>query len=717
MAERAAVGTVTGFKLKGHTLEISARPGKARIMFLSDDTFRIRVAPGGRFVDETGMVVRPDDVPGIEPEVEDTGSYYRIRTAALALRVYRDPLRFGLYRPDDATRIVEETRCLTISDGNGPTTQYLTRGADEQFFGGGMQNGRFSHRSRSIDIAASYNWDDGGCPNSVPFYLSTAGYGVFRHTFAPGTYRFGHTVRTAHQEPRFDAYYFVGGLKHVIDRYTDLTGRPLMPPIYGLEMGDADCYCHNANRGERHTLDALAVADGYVEQQMPLGWMLVNDGYGCGYEHLEEVTEGLADRHITLGLWTSTGLADQAREVRAGARVRKLDVAWVGPGYRFALDACRQAYEGIEAHSDARGFVWTPEGWAGSQRYAVHWSGDQEGSWEYIRWQIPTYAGATMSGQAYTTGDVDGIYTGGTPETYTRDLQWKMFLPVAMTMDGWAETDKQPWRHGEPYTSINRAYIQLRERLLPYFYTYSAQAHRTGVGMIRPLVFGYPDDPGILREEVKYEFLCGDSFLVAPVYQDEEVRDGIYLPAGTWIDYWTGERHRGPLRLHGHPAPLDRLPLFVKAGSIIPMWPDGTRSWETRDRTQLDLDVYPDCDGSFTLYEDDGVTRAYTTGEYAEQTFTIATAADGLTVTIGSSAGAYTGRPASRRYALRICHPGAPTAVAGSAGGRSMDLAGQHTSDRGGTTIVTTPPIEGTVTATVTLGWAAPATFRSHRDD
>jgi alpha-glucosidase (family GH31 glycosyl hydrolase) len=679
MAERPAVGPVTGFDMKGSTVEISARPAKARIVFLTDDTFRIWVAPGGRFVDENDMVVRPDQ-PGVAPEVTDTGGYVLFTTAALALRVYKEPLRFGLYRPDDRTRIVEEKRCLTTHDGAGPTTQYLTRAPDEQFFGGGMQNGRFSHRHKAIDIAVSYNWDDGGCPNSVPFYLSSAGYGVFRNTFAPGAYHFHDTVRAAHQEQRFDAYYFVGGFKQVIDRYTELTGRPPMPPIYGLEMGDADCYCHNANRGERSTLDALEVADGYVERGMPLGWMLVNDGYNCGYEDLDRVAEGLRDRHITLGLWTSTGLKGQAGEVRAGARVRKLDVAWVGPGYRFALDACRQAYEGIEAHCDGRGFVWTPEGWAGSQRYAVHWSGDQEGSWEYIRWQIPTYAGATMSGQAYTTGDVDGIYNGN-PETYTRDLQWKTFLPVTMTMDGWAETDKQPWRHGEPYTSINRRYIRLRERLLPYFYTYSALAHRHGVGLVRPLALEYPDDPATLREEVKYQFLCGEAFLVAPVYQDEEVRDGIYLPAGTWIDYWTGERHDGPVRLHGYPAPLERLPLFVKGGSIVPMWPEGTLSWATRDTGQLDLDLYPDGDSTFTLYEDDGVTRAYAVGEYAEQTFTVAASDTEVALTIGASAGHYAGQPTSRAYLVRI----------------------HHDPDHGGVTEVRTAPIPASTETTIIL--------------
>ena len=644
---------MTKIALSGNTVEISARPVRARVTFLTDDVFRIWVAPGGRFVDETDMVVTTG-YPGVVPEVVDAGTYVRISTAALALRVYKDPLRFGLYRNDDATLIVEEKRALSFEDEGA--TQYLTRGQAEQFFGGGMQNGRFSHRHKAIDIAVSYNWDDGGCPNSVPFYLSSAGYGVFRHTFAPGRYVFHDTVRTTHRERRFDAYYFVGDAKHVIGRYTELTGRPLMPPIYGLEMGDADCYCHNANRGERHTLDALQVADGYVEREIPLGWMLVNDGYGCGYEDLDRTGAGLRDRSISLGLWTSTGLADQAKEVRSGTRVRKLDVAWVGPGYRFALDACRQAFEGIEDNCDGRGFVWTPEGWAGSQRYAVHWSGDQEGSWEYIRWQIPTYAGATMSGQAYTTGDVDGIYTGSAA-TYTRDLQWKMFLPVAMTMDGWADTDKQPWCRGEPYTSINRRYIQLRERLLPYFYTYCAQAHRTGVGMVRPLWLEYPDDPATLREEAKYEFLSGEAFLVAPVYDDQEVRDGIYLPAGTWIDYWTGEQFRGPVRLHDHPAPFDRLPLFVKGGSIIPMWPEGTLSWATRDIGQLDLDVYADGHSTFTLYEDDGVTRRYADGEYSEQPFTIDDSGGEVHLTIGAAVGSYASQPASRRYAVRLHGP------------------------------------------------------------
>lgn len=385
-------------------------------------------------------------------------------------------------------------------------------------------------------------------------------------------------------------------------------------------------------------------------------------------------------------------------------RVRKLDVGWVAPGYRFALTACDDAHQGIEAASDARGFVWLPEGWAGTQRCGVHWSGDQSGSWDYLRWQIPTYAGSTMSGQAYTAGDLDGIFNGSA-HTYLRDLQWKTFLPVAMAMNGWSPREKTPWRDGEPYTSINRSWIQLRERLLPYFYTYAARAHRNGVGLVRPLVLEYQDDPTTWGEAVQHEFLSGEAFLVAPVFEDSTVRDNVYLPAGTWFDYWTGARHVGPVTLDGVAAPPERMPVFVKAGSIVPMWPEGTRSWQTVDRSQLDLDVYPGS-GSFTLYEDDGVTRASEQGAFAEQTFTVTDEPAHLTVGLGATRGSYAGKATARRYLLSV-HDGARTtsiSMGGTLIPRVVDRAALDAvasgwypdPSRGGITVVKTVPVGAT---------------------
>ncbi len=663
--EATTVGDVTGFRAEGPVYRLSAGPAEARVSFVSEETFRIELAPDGRFTDPTGDdIVLPQ---GKAPRTrwKDRGDRYELSTDEVTLRAYKKPLRFALHRAD-GSRVWSEAKGLSWTGDT--TVQTLARGAGEQFYGAGMQNGRgnTSHRDKTVQVAVDYNWNDGGHPNSVPFYLSSAGYGVFRNTYAPGTYAFTDPVTTSAKEQRFDAYYFAGdGAKDVIGQYTDLTGKPFLPPVYGMEVGDADCYLHNANRGERRTLDALKVADGYVENDMPNGWMLVNDGYGCGYEDLEETAQGLKDRKMELGLWTEDGIEDLAAQVKAGQRVAKLDVAWVGEGYKFALDGCKDAYKGIEDNSDARGFTWAPESWAGAQRCGVQWSGDQYGTWEYIRWQIPTYAGATMSGLAYTTGDIDGIF-GGSAKTYTRDLQWKMFLGTTMTMDGWAPMDKQPFRYGEPYTSINRDYLKLKESLLPYQYSYAHEATKSGVGMVRPLVLEHPYDPKASTEAAKYEFLSGEHFLVAPVYQDTTERRDIYLPKGTWIDYWSGRTYEGPTTIGSYSAPLDTLPLFVKAGAAIPMWP-GIRSY--RDRTAsspLAWDIYPQGNTSFTLYEDDGVTRQHRDGKYSTQRADVRAPVRGagdVKVTINESRGSFTGKQSKRPYEFTVHTGSEPRSV------------------------------------------------------
>ncbi|WP_431781242.1 TIM-barrel domain-containing protein [Streptomyces chumphonensis] len=666
-ASAHSLGDVTGFSADGDTYTVSSGEAKLRVTFHDDDLVRVHLAADGTFSDPANDDPDDPDAPDADIVVErdhdgagsthtETDDAYVIRSDEATLTITKSPATLAL-ADEDGRELWRETAPLAWSDEG--TVQTLAQGEREQFFGGGMQNGRFSHRDETIDITRDYDWNDGGNPNAVPFYVSSQGYGVLRNTFAPGAYDFRSPVRTTHAEQRFDAYYFVGDAKEVIDGYTELTGRPAMMPMYALEIGDADCYLHNANRGERETLrDSKEIADGYTEHGLPLGWMLVNDGYGCGYEQLPETADMLHERGAELGLWTESDLTEQESEVSAGVRVRKTDVAWVGPGYRFALDACEESQRGIEEHSEDRATVLTVEGWAGTQRCGAMWSGDQSGTWDYIRWQIPTYAGSTMSGQHMTTGDVDGIF-GGSPETYVRDMQWKMFLPMTYLMSGWAASDKQPWRYGQPYTDINRKYMLLHERLLPYFYTHSANASKDGVGPTRPLYLNYPDDPNTWGDQAKYEFLAGDDFLVAPVYEDSDVRDGIYLPEGRWVDYWTGRVHEGGQTLDGYRAPLDTLPLFVRAGAIVPMFPEGTLDWqEGKDAGQLDLDVYPQGTSSFTLYEDDGRTRAHAAGESAAQRFEVtapkARERGPVTVSIGALEGAYEGRPAERRYGLSV---------------------------------------------------------------
>ncbi|CAM5365558.1 NPCBM/NEW2 domain-containing protein [Streptomyces tanashiensis] len=576
------VGDITGFAADGAVYRLTAGHTQARVSFVTADTFRIELAPDGTFTDPTGTDITLPQGPPPATRWRDLGDRYELATSRVTLRATKSPLRFSAVRAD-GTPLWTETQGLTWNQDR--TVQTLARGADEQFYGAGMQNGRgnTSHRDKTVEVGVDYNWNDGGHPNSVPFYLSSAGYGVYRNTYAPNTYAFTEPVTTSAKEQRFDAYYFAGSgrdaLKDVIGQYTKLTGKPFLPPVYGLEIGDADCYLHNANRGERRTLDALKVADGYVENDMPNGWMLVNDGYGCGYENLAEASAGLGERNMKLGLWTEDGIDRLGEQVKAGQRVAKLDVAWVGEGYKFALDGCKDAHAGIEANSDARGFTWAPESWSGAQRCGVQWSGDQSGSWEYIRWQIPTYAGASMSGLAYTTGDVDGIF-GGSAKTYTRDLQWKTFLPVTMTMDGWAANDKQPFRYGEPYTGINRR--PRSSSTSPCSRTSTA----TPTGPRRPAWASPGRSPWNTRTTRRprprprsTSSSAGRTSSSPPSTRTPSSATASTSPRAPGSTTGAGAPTRGPGTVDDYSAPLDTLPLFVRAGAVVPMWPGSIRSY------------------------------------------------------------------------------------------------------------------------------------------
>jgi len=671
-ARESYVGNLTGFKAVKNEFDLSAGLSKAKVIFYADDIFRIWLAPDGEFTNPAGNdIVENYAVKNPQVKAIDKGTYYQLKSKECVLRVYKQPLRFALYDVTDTHKIWAEIKPISFG---AKTSQTMDRQPNEYFYGCGMQNGYFSHRDKDILIEKGNGWDDGGRANPVPFYMSTAGYGVFRNTFDVGVYSFKQNLKFTHNENRFDAFYFYGpSLKKILNGYTQITGRPFLMPRWALSLGDANCY----NRGTKGydtknyvgsgingtTPDVIQlVADKYVQNNMPRGWILPNDGYGCGYVKLDSTVAELHKRGFYTGLWTENGIDKIAREVgQSGTRLCKLDVAWVGPGYKFALDGCKAAYNGIENNSNARGFIWSVMGWAGTQKYSTVWSGDQSGNWEYIRFHIPTIIGSGLSAFNAATGDVDGIFRGS-DSTYVRDLQWKCFTPVFMVMSGWAKKDKQPYIYGEPYTSINRKYLELKMRLTPYMYTYCAQAHETGVPTSRAMVLEFPNDPVTWGKQTQYQFMNGESFLVAPVYKSQAKRDSIYLPKGTWYDYWDGKAYTGNTWLNNYAAPLDKLPLFVKQGAIIPMYPAMNYDGEKK-ADSLTLEIYPYKKSSFNLYEDDGLTRDYRMGAYAKMLIEVAAAND-VEVSIHAAVGNYTGKYLQRVYLLDVHQATAPKAVA-----------------------------------------------------
>lgn len=624
----------------------------------------------------------------------------------------------------------------------GKTTLTLSQQPNEWFYGGGVQNGRFSHRGEKIDIVNTNSWTDGGVCSPAPFYWSTGGYAVMCHTFKQGAYDFGKTrkgeVTISHDTPYMDVFVMVDERPvQLLDDYYQLTGNPVLLPKFAFYEGHLNAYnrdywkeTDDTNRGilfedgkrytesqkdnggikeslngekDNYQFSARAVIDRYLNADMPLGWVLPNDGYGAGYGQTSTLDGNIANlksfgdyarkKGVEIGLWTQSNLhpidsipallqRDIVKEVRdAGVRVLKTDVAWVGAGYSFGLNGIADVGQIMPYYgSDARPFIITLDGWAGTQRYAGVWTGDQKGGeWEYIRFHVPTYIGAGLSGMSNITSDMDGIFGGKNMEVNIRDFQWKAFTPMQLNMDGWGANPKYPQALGEPATSINRNYLKLKAAMLPYTYSCAYEAV-AGQPLIRAMFLDYPSD-FTHSAATKYQYMYGPSMLVAPIYQPtqadaqgNDIRNGIYLPEGQWIDYFTGDVYEGGRILNNFDAPIWKLPLFVKAGAIVPMNRPNNNIHEVNTAERI-FDIWPAGHSEFTLYDDDGNTEAYLRGEHATTKVTSELDAKGnLAITICPTEGNYDGMVKEKSTLVRINTTARPKSVRAIIGKKKVTL-------------------------------------------
>lgn len=241
------------------------------------------------------------------------------------------------------------------------------------------------------------------------------------------------------------------------------------------------------------------------------------------------------------------------------------------------------------------GLIWGRSGYAGSQRNPVHWGGDPACTFDDMAASLRGALSWILSGAAFASFDMGGFFgipnhaDPPSPELYVRWSQMGMLFSHARAHGHTAP--REPWEYGEPALGIFRRYAQLRYRLLPYLYAAARRAAR-GIPMARPLVFDHPSDPTTYH--VDDEYLLGPDLLVAPMFKPSGRRD-IYLPAGAWYDFWSDHRFEGE-RWIGYEAELDKLPLFVRAGAVLPMGPDLQYANE-RDWNPLSFDIYPGAPG------------------------------------------------------------------------------------------------------------------------
>ncbi|HEY8943566.1 MAG TPA: TIM-barrel domain-containing protein, partial [Polyangiaceae bacterium] len=323
----------------------------------------------------------------------------------------------------------------------------------------------------------------------------------------------------------------------------------------------------------------------------------------------------------------------------------------------FSLVNSQAVYEGQRATKpDQRVFILTRSAFAGQQRYAsATWSGDITSTWTAFRKQIPGGLGFSISGIPYWTVDSGGFavpprFTEGQNAAEWRELnarwfQYATFLPL-LRVHGQAPV-RELWEFGGDTSPAYQAMLKfdrLRYRMLPYVYSLAgAVTHRSGT-MLRPLVMDFRSDPQAL--DVRDQFLFGPALLVSPVTTFQATSRSVYLPStpGGWYDFWTGAAVAGGAAVNAM-APLDRIPVHVRAGSIIPFGPEIQYTSE-KPADPLTLFVYAGADGQFELYEDDGQSYAYETGAFAR--IPIRWSESAKTLTLGAREGTFPGVLASR---------------------------------------------------------------------
>lgn len=277
----------------------------------------------------------------------------------------------------------------------------------------------------------------------------------------------------------------------------------------------------------------------------------------------------------------------------------------------------KASYEGLKKLDGRRPFVITRACYAGSQKYTTVWTGDNTSLWTHVQMAIPQLCNLGLSGLPFAGTDVGGFGADTTPELLIRWVQVGCFSPLFRNHSAMGTRRQEPWQFGKEIMDIYRKYVKLRYRLIPYFYDLFYEGEKTGAPVMRPLVFHYEKDE--TARECNDEFMLGSSMLVAPVVSQGMTKRMVYLPEGVWYDYWTGEKFTGSAWIIKD-APLDVCPIYVKAGSILPMMQEQSYVGEKELATLL-LDVYPGA-GSYDHYLDNGEDFAYRGGAYHHYRFT-----------------------------------------------------------------------------------------------
>ncbi|HZX78763.1 glycoside hydrolase family 31 protein [Lysobacter sp.] len=694
---------------------VSSGQAKLRVSVQGDGVFRVRLAPEGRFsADASWAVVEPAAPATVA--IEDGRDAVRVTAGDTVAVVHKRPLRVSFADRAGRTLLADDPSLpmAWMPTAHGMRVRaWKSMPADEHYYGLGDKAGPMDRRGRAFTMwnTDAYSWQGHSDPlyKSIPFFIGVrAGnaYGLFFDNTHRSSFDFG---KESEEYFSFGAeggeldYYFIAGPQpaQVLERYTRLTGRTPLPPLWSLGFQQSR-YSYNPEAKVREIASMLR------SHRIPADAIYLDIDYQQGYApftvdraqfpDFEQMIDDLREQGLRTVLITDlhikhapgTGYAAFDSGMRDDVFIRNPDGSlyigevWPGdavfpdftlsrvrdwwgglyrdfasmgaagywndmnepsvfkvPGNTMSPDAvhrmddgtardhraihnvygmlnARATYEGLLKLQPAqRPFVLTRAAYAGTQRYAATWTGDNTASWHHLAQSTPNLLSLGLSGMALAGDDVGGFIGSPPADLLTRWFQLGAFNPVFRNH---AATDTRPheaWVDGPQHEALRREAIELRYRLLPYLYTAAEENARNGLPIMRPVFLQYPQAESFYGND--RDFLFGADLFVAPVVDERMDAHAVTLPPGAWYEFGTSRRHvatKEPMKLDPRPQ---STPVYARAGAIVPMQPLVQHTGEV-PVGPLELQVYlPDagsdgCRGS--LYQDDGESFGYRDGKF-----------------------------------------------------------------------------------------------------
>jgi alpha-glucosidase len=643
------------------------------VKFLAPDLVRITWQPGSLPLPYS---LAKTDWPMVELETRDRG----ISSSQIEVRVSEDG---DLQFLDVEGELLREERAPSRQGESWTTRIDIT--PDEHVYGLGDRSSPLNLRGGNYRM---WNTSPGGSygPGDDPLYLNIPTYVslhsrssslVFYENSFDGTFRIEDHMEVSFSGGALRYYLITGTPPQLLERYTELTGRPAFPPRWAFGY-------HQSRWGYKSEEMVREIVAGFLEHALPISVIHLDIDYMDGYRvftvdsgrfpdlaGLIQELESQGIKIVTIldaGVKSdfeysvySEGLAEDVFCKRPDSRVLFGPVwpgwcafpdfthaktrAWWGSYYKRLLDlgvagiwhdmnepeafsawgdytlplSTQHDLEGRggdhrEAHNlyglllnrsgfeamrelrlDRRPWIVSRSGWAGIQRYAWHWTGDIESTWRSLRMTVAMILNLGLSGVPFVGPDIGGFSGSPSAELFTRWFQLATFLPFFRTHSAFFTPHREPWTFGEPYLTIIREFLILRYKLLPYLYTLAWYASQSGHPMVRPLFWHHVEDPNLWA--VDDAFLLGEKLLVAPIFEESASSRSLILPEGTWFNFWDDTLLEGPDKVELDVS-LERIPLFVSAGTVLPMENDGI----------LELHLYPPISGSGSdlIYSDEG---------------------------------------------------------------------------------------------------------------